>query len=170
MLLTERKLFVPEPDRFHAVEPTKGRKLWTRRTNGGEVIGWACDEDLLVLNTAGQRSHAGRHRQAQRGALQARRTSNGRLLWEYEYGRDLADLAPYRRGGFNAIAAPVLTPSMVFVSGLDGRVCALERRTGKLVGVLDLGEPIVSVALLEPAALIVTTYPGTIARVEGSLG
>jgi outer membrane protein assembly factor BamB len=157
-LLAGRRLLVPEGrDKIHAVDPEDGRRLWTRRTPGHEVVGWACNSEVLVLNTF--------HR-SRPGTAQCRRVTNGNLLWNVEYRKDLADMLEYSCGGSQALAAPLLTGQMVYLAGLDGRLCMVDRKTGTCSGRLDLGEPIVSTASLNEHALLTVTYPGRITRID----
>ena len=100
---------------------------------------------------------------------QARDAATGRLLWEFEYGRDLADMAPYRRGSANAHAAPLLTPQAVYLAGLDGRLRALDRKNGKRLAVLDVGEPVVSASLGDDDTMVLTTYPGSVLSIDARI-
>ena len=159
MLLAGSRLLVPEADRFHALDAATGQRQWSRRLNTGEPITWACDDSLLVVNTAALRVPGpGKPR----GLAQCRTASSGRLLWEFEYGRDLADMMPYRRGTSNALARPLLAPHAVYLAGLDGRLRALDRTDGKVLATVDIGEPIVSACLASDHSLLLTAYPGSI--------
>jgi len=157
MTLEGRKLFVPDRGRFHAVDCLTGRRLWTRRVDPGEIISWACDPDLLVLNTSGRLTT---------GLAQARTVSSGRLIWQLRYGKDLADMVPYCRNTASALAMPLLTEHTVYLSGLDGRIRAVDRNDGRILSLYDTAEPIVSAALYGTEALIVATYTGSIIRLH----
>ncbi len=159
-LLAGNRLLVPEGrGKFHAADSRHGRRLWTRHTSGptdrpgSSIVGWTCDNEVLVFNTAEWR---------QRGTAQCRRVTDGKPLWEFEYEKDLADMLEYSRGGHQALAPPLLTEQVVYLAGLDGRLVALERMTGQRLGSFDLGEPIVSTALLDERSLVAVTYPGSI--------
>ncbi|MAE64081.1 MAG: hypothetical protein CMJ18_07375 [Phycisphaeraceae bacterium] len=172
MLMHRGRLLVPDaPARFHAVDPRTGRRLWTRRTGTGELVSWACDDDLLVINTVehdltpgGERTHA--INGVTRGLAQARPAGCGRTSWQCGYGRDLVDMLPYRHGS-HALAAPVVTPHAVYLAGLDGILQARDRRTGRRLSTLSLNEPIVATAALGGGPIVVLTYDGTIACIEG---
>lgn len=161
-LLAGRRLFVPDRSRFHAVNAKTGRRLWTRRISAStatprsrreDVCGWSCDECLLVTNIAsqGKRGH--------RGAAQARRVSDGKLLWQVSYDDSVIDMFPDQRGGGAALAAPLLAGGCVWLGGLDGTLRAVDRNNGRPIASLNVGKPIMSMSAVAPRRLLVTTYP-----------
>ena len=87
-----------------------------------------------------------------------------------EFGPSVADMLCYRRGGWQSLSAPLVMRGAVCLGGLDGRLVAVDRGTGRKLGTLDLGAPVVAMAPLSEGALLLATYPRTLVRVETNLG
>ena len=155
LLLSGDRLLVPDRGRIHVVDPSRGRRIWTRRIGPTSVLNWQADESMLILNLAAS-SHPPR-----RGLAQARRAGNGDVLWQVEYGTDRIDMMAHRRGSANAWAAPLLTPDAVWLGGLDGVLRRIDRLTGRTLARQDLGHPVMSLQKTHDSRLIVTTFPGT---------
>jgi len=164
MIAVGKNFLIPDGSQFHAVDGRSGKAVWSEQTGCGSVIAWSADDQLLVLNTIAHSPVSGQR--PQNGKAQGRCAQTGRLLWECEYGRDLVDVVASQRGTGNGLAAPLLTEREVYVAGLDGRVRALDRDTGKQRAVLDLAEPIMAGALIDDHTLVLTTYPGSIVALE----
>lgn len=170
-LLAAGRLLVPDRRRFHAADPSTGRRLWIRstgrivpgcRVSGGAVCGWASDDRLLVTNISAQTA-------GHPGLAQGRRAGDGRLLWQVKYDRDLLDMYSTRRGTANALADPLIDDRFVWLGGLDGIVRAVDRDTGKQIATMQLGKPIMSLTAAAPGRMLVTAYPDHVACLSTNL-
>lgn len=170
-MLCAGRLLVPDVDRFHALDPETGALLWMRPTVAGEILNWSCDGDLLVLNAAAGRFYGRNECRLERlkpGVAQFRCARSGAILHELECGPDLADMVPYRRDSNNAVAAPVITPGLVYLAGLDGYVRSVDRADRRETARVDVGAPVVGVAHVHGGSLIAAAYPNSVLRLDMS--
>ncbi len=167
--LAAGRVFVPDNDRFYAVDPGTGKHLWMRPTLAGEILSWAADDDLLVINTADGRFYGTsdcRLERVKSGVAQFRNPTTGAPLFEVSYGEELASMVSYRRDSAHALAAPILSQYGVYLAGLDGRISVVDRGRGDVVSTMNVDEPIVSWTQIDEHSLVASTYPGSVLRID----
>lgn len=109
--------------------------------------GLAAAADHLYVTTSGDEA-------------QCYELSSGRLLWSYQTGTDLLDMAPGRRERRSLLAAPLVLEEQVVIGGCDGRLSVLDAATGAVQAVIALGSPITAAACRVPGGFCAGSYDG----------
>ena len=88
--------------------------------------------------------------------------NSGVLLWRFQTGGDLLDMAPYRRGVRSILAAPIIFEDCLLICGCDGCLYALDAASGECRGRSAFGSPITAPPCVVEEGLFVGTYDGRI--------
>jgi outer membrane protein assembly factor BamB len=70
--------------------------------------------------------------------------ATGKEKWQWESCDDLAAMHPYRRFGKTIISSPRTAGEHLLIGSNDGRLVALEKRSGQLAWSHDFGAPVTS--------------------------
>ena len=112
------RVYLPTFDgRFYALDARTGEAVWSHRTRR---CGWASPavrDRLVYVTFIGRRSTCGDSVPGHDGIVVAYDADNGKVVWE-------------RTTGLNE-SSPLVARGLVYVGDWDGRVWALEARTGR---------------------------------------
>ncbi len=135
-----------------------GTLEWTKRLyGGGEYIDWgygplgtpALADGRLFVPTP-------------RKQLWTIAAADGRKLWQHDTRPSPLRMLPLYARTVGYLAAPVATRDLLWLPGADGRLSALDSKSGRTLWQADLGAPLVSGLALAGDYLVVASYDGTV--------
>ena len=153
LFVGERLISGAEPGLIMALQPQTGEVIWKEavlQQGGGTnnyASGLTTDGHLVYGNT-------------EDGCSFAFDADNGEVLWRYQTGPALLDMAPARRGGSALLAAPILYDNHLVVSGVDGCLHFLNRSTGACEVKMSLGSPVTAAPAAVANGLVVASWEG----------
>jgi outer membrane protein assembly factor BamB len=82
------------------------------------------------------------------------------LYWQFQTGKDLLDMTPYRRGIRSILAAPAIFRGRLLVGGCDAMLYVLDAESGECQSIVSLSSPITSTPRIVQDGFCVVTYAG----------
>ena len=96
------------------------------------------------------------------GEVWAIDANTGKQIWRWECRNDLAEMQPYQRAAKTILASPKLLGNLLLVSVNDGRLVALDKRTGKPRWEHDFGAPVTSSPALAEGKIFLAVGDGNL--------
>jgi outer membrane protein assembly factor BamB len=151
------RLYLPTFDgRFYALDAETGKTVWSHRTRR---CGWASPavrERLVYVTFIGRRSTCGDSVPGRDGIVVAYDADSGRVVWQ-------------RTTGLNE-SSPLVAGGLVYVGDWDGRIWALDARTGRTRWTLRTGGRIKGSLALSGGRVYVGDYDGGLYAVNARTG
>jgi outer membrane protein assembly factor BamB len=94
------------------------------------------------------------------GEVRCHDLRTGALRWRFRTGRDLLDMAPYRRNASSILGRPVAWGRDILAGGNDGVLYCLDRETGACLSRASFGAPISATPLVLEDGLCIGTWDG----------
>ncbi len=136
-----------------ALDLLNGKPLWSGTDKVGDTASApAISGDRMVVGTAD-------------GRVCAYSLKDGGLLWQFQTGRALSSLQPYRRDISDVNSSPAVCESVVYVGSSDGMLYALSIIDGRKICSYNLGSPVASTPLID-GQLYVAAYDGNLYAFE----
>lgn len=137
-------------DSLSALSLADGKVMWSRKAKIGDTASMpALVDDKLIVGTAS-------------GGICALSVEEGNVLWNFQTGKSLSSLQPYKRDESDVNSSPAILGGNVYVGASDGYVYALSLATGEKVGSYQLGVPIASSPLIHEGTLYIGAYDGNL--------
>ena len=151
------RLYLPTFDgRFYALDAETGKTVWSHRTRR---CGWASPavrERLVYVTFIGRRSTCGDSVPGRDGIVVAYDADSGRIVWR-------------RTTGLNE-SSPLVAGGLVYVGDWDGKIWALDARTGRTRWTLRTGGRIKGSPALSGGRVYVGDYDGGLYAVNARTG
>ena len=138
-----------------AVNALSGRRRWKAAIPGG----WNVSTPLV----AGGRVHVGTFR----GSLVALDARTGKRLWETKTGPAVMHVLPYHRGSGSISSSPALSGPLLYVGADDGRLLAVDAKTGSIRWSHSFGVPVSSSPAVTGNAVFVAAMDGNLYAFAG---
>jgi outer membrane protein assembly factor BamB len=143
-----------ESEHMLAVRARDGEDVWHERVleDGGFDYNY-----VTGMVVSGERIYAG----ACDGNVIACDLNSGKVLWRFQSGPNVLDMAAQHRGISTVLAPPVLFGTQVAVCGLDAVLYLLNAETGECEAETAFDAPITAApVVLDDGGLCVTTWTG----------
>ena len=138
-----------------AIDLDSGSILWAGKERIGDCTSSpAVFTDRMVVGT-------------ETGQVCAFSTNDGKLLWNFQTGKAIADTMLYVRGKSDVNSSPVISGDTVYIGASDGYFYALSLATGKKLWSYYLGVPIASTPAISGNAIFIAGYDGNVYAFTG---
>jgi outer membrane protein assembly factor BamB len=137
-------------DVFKVIDLSTGDDLTTR----GLEKGWglstpAVDGELVVVPTGA-------------GTVHAYDTRTLDEKWKFEAGESIWNMSPYDKKKQAVFSSPTMTKSLVFIGCSDGKLYALDKKTGTVRWYYDFGVPTLATPCISGNTLYTAAYDGNV--------